>query len=252
MDLELTGKHALITGASKGIGRAIAETLASEGCRVTLVARHVAGLDDLAAILRARGTEVAVHAADLSQSAAIAALADKIDDIDILVNNAGAIPPGGLTAVDEASWRAAWDLKLFGFINLSRALYAKLARNRGVIVNIIGAAGESLPSDYLAGASGNAALMAFTRALGKSAPGDGVRVVGVNPGPVGTERLTLLMRARAERELGDAERWPELVAAMPFGRFALPREIADAAAFLASPRSAYTSGAILTIHGGMA
>ncbi|MBY8824305.1 short-chain dehydrogenase/reductase [Sphingomonas colocasiae] len=252
MDLELHGKHALVTGASKGIGRAIAEGLASEGCELTLVARDVGALDALADDLRARGAVAHVCPADLSRPDAIAALADAVRAIDILVNNAGAIPPGGLFAVEDARWREAWDLKVFGFINLTRALYPRLAERAGVVLNIIGMAGETLPPDYIVGASGNAALMAFTRVLGKSAPKDGVRVVGINPGPVGTERLTMLMRARAEQELGDAGRWEELATSMPFGRFATPREIADAAAFLASPRSAYTSGAILSIHGGMA
>lgn len=252
MDLELRGKHALVTGASKGIGRAVAEVLAGEGCNLTLVARDVAALKSLAESLRGHGSEVRVHAADLSRSAAIASLADTVDCLDILVNNAGAIPPGGLLAIEEPQWREAWDLKVFGFINLTRALYPRLTAQRGVVVNIIGAAGETMPPDYLAGASGNAALMAFTRALGKGAPRDGVRVVGINPGPVGTERLTMLMQAQAAQELGDPDRWPELVKAMPFGRFATPREIADAAAFLASPRSGYTSGTVLSIHSGMA
>ena len=92
--------------------------------------------------------------------------------------------------------------------------------------------------------------MGFTRALGRAAPADGMRVVGINPGPVATERMTMLMRARAERELGDAERWPELTARMAFGRAATPEEIGDAVAFLASPRSGYTTGTILTINGG--
>ena len=252
MELGLRGKHALVTGASRGIGRAVADVLASEGCGVTVVARGRDDLERLAKALRTHGTPVRLHAADLSQPGSIAALVDAVGEVDILVNNAGAIPPGGLQAIDEARWREAWDLKVFGFIDLARALYPKLARRGGVIVNIIGAAGETFPPDYIAGATGNAALMAFTRALGKSAPKDGMRVVGINPGPVGTERLTMLMRRRAEEELGDADRWQELVAAMPFGRFASPREIADAAAFLASPCSGYTSGAILTIHGGMA
>ncbi len=251
MDLELRGKHALVTGASKGIGRAVAEVLAGEGCDLTLVARDATALDACAARLREHGGQVGVHAADLSQSASIAGLANAVDRLDILVNNAGAIPPGGLLTIDELQWRAAWDLKVFGFINLTRALYPGLAARGGVVVNIIGAAGDTMPPDYLAGASGNAALMAFTRALGKAAPRDGARVVGINPGPVGTERLTMLMQGRARKELGDPDRWPELVEAMPFGRFAAPREIADGVAFLASPRSAYTSGTILTIDGGM-
>lgn len=251
MDLELRGKHAIVTGASKGIGRAVAKTLAAEGCNLTLVARNRSALESAAEELTAYGVRVQVYAADLARSDNINSLAAAMGELDILVNNAGAIPPGGLQAVGEERWREAWDLKVFGFINLSRALYARLARSGGVIVNVIGAAGETLPPDYIAGASGNAALMAFTRALGKSSPKDGVRVVAVNPGPVVTERLTSLLQAQAERELGSSDAWEQLAVAAPFGRFAQPQEVADAVAFLASPRSAYTSAAILPIHGGM-
>lgn len=250
MDLGLHGKHAIVTGASKGIGRATATVLAGEGCDLTLVARDAVLLEELAADLRAKGTNVRILPADLTAPDAIQTVLKAAGEVDILVNNAGAIPPGSLLDIDEPTWRAAWDLKLFGFINLSRALYPLLALRAGVIVNIIGSAGETFPSDYIAGASGNAALMAFTRALGKATPRDGMRVVGINPGPVGTDRLTMLMRKRAEQELGDPERWQELIQALPFGRFAAPQEIADAVAFLASPRSGYTSGAILSIHGG--
>jgi NAD(P)-dependent dehydrogenase (short-subunit alcohol dehydrogenase family) len=92
--------------------------------------------------------------------------------------------------------------------------------------------------------------MAFTRALGKGAPADGLRVVAINPGPVETDRLVMLRRAEAQAKLGDAERWRELTSGMPFGRAASPREIASAVAFLASPLSGYTTGTILTINGG--
>ena len=177
-------------------------------------------------------------------------LAASAGELDVLVNNAGAIPPGTLLQVDDAKWRAAWDLKVFGFISLSRALYPALAARQGVIVNVIGSAGESFDPNYIAGSTGNAALMGFTRALGRAAPKDGMRVVGINPGPVETVRLVMLLRARAERELGDAERWAELTRGMAFGRAAKPEEIGDAVAFLASPRSGYTSGTILTINGG--
>ncbi len=133
------------------------------------------------------------------------------------MNNAGAIPPGDLLGVDDARWRAAWDLKVFGFIGLTRALYPRLKERGGVVVNVIGAAGEWFDPAYIVGSAGNAALMAFTRALGKAAPDDGMRVVGINPGPVATERLTMLLRTRAERELGDAGRWQELCRSMAFG-----------------------------------
>ncbi len=252
MDLLLGGKRALITGGSKGIGRAAAEVLADEGCELTLVARDAAVLEQAAAAIRARRqVNVRVIAADLSSDAAVRHVAAEAGDIDILVNNAGAIPSGDLGSVDNETWRRAWDLKVFGFISFCRSVYPRMAARRaGVIVNVIGAAGEKFPAHYIAGAAGNASLMGFTRALGRQAPADGVRVVGINPGPVATDRLVMLQRDRAAKTLGDAERWPELMSGMPFGRAATPAEIGYAVAFLASPRSGYTSGTILTIDGG--
>ena len=251
MDLHLTGKRVLVTGGSKGIGAASAQILAEEGCDLLLVARDGAALDAAAARLRARHqVRVETLAADLSRQAEVERVAGAAGAVDVLVNNAGAIPPGSLLAVDDGTWRAAWDLKVFGFIGLTRALYPALKARGGVVVNVIGAAGEQFDPNYVAGSAGNAALMAFTRALGRAAPADGMRVVGINPGPVATDRLVMLLRARAERELGDAGRWQELTRGMAFGRPAEPGEIAAAVAFLASPRSGYTSGTILTINGG--
>jgi NAD(P)-dependent dehydrogenase (short-subunit alcohol dehydrogenase family) len=189
--------------------------------------------------------------ADLSSDAAVRRVAAEAGELDILVNNAGAIPPGDVLAVDDATWRHAWDLKVFGYISFCRVVYERMkARRSGVIINVIGAAGESFPTGYIAGAAGNASLMAFTRALGKGAPADGLRVVAINPGPVETDRLVMLRRAEAAAKLGDPERWRELSAGMPFGRAATPREIANAVAFLASPVSGYTTGTVLTINGG--
>ena len=250
MDLYLSGKRALITGASKGIGRATALLLAEEGCDLVLVARDPANLAAAADAVRAkRQVSVQVIPADLSRQAEVERVAAEAGPLDILVNNAGAIPPGNLLAVDDARWRAAWDLKIFGFISLTRALYQNLKERRGVVVNVIGAAGESFDPNYIAGSAGNAALMALTRALGKSAKADGMRVVGINPGPVATDRIEMLLRARAQREFGDETRWQEFHKSMAFGRPAHPEEIASAVAFLASSRSGYTTGTILTIDG---
>lgn len=160
MDLKLTGRRALITGGSKGIGLAIARLLASEGCHLHLVARSGGDLARVGEELRQRhGVEVRVHAIDLAERGRAAELAALCADIDILVNNAGATPRGSLLDVDEERWRAAFDLKVFGYINLTRAFYRQMkARHSGVIINIIGNGGERLDAGYIAGATGNAAL----------------------------------------------------------------------------------------------
>jgi NAD(P)-dependent dehydrogenase (short-subunit alcohol dehydrogenase family) len=252
MDLGLRGRKALVTGASKGIGRACAEVLAEEGCDVVLVSRTAADLDKVRAkIAGEHNVAVRYYALDLSDSKSVDKLAAECADIDLLVNNAGAIPGGNIAEIDEKRWREAWDLKVFGYINMTRRFYALMATRRsGVIVNILGAAGENPDFNYIAGSSGNASLMAFTRAMGGTAPRDNIRVIGINPGPVMTERLITLMKTRAETQFGDVEKWTELMKPLAFGRAAKPEEIGWMAAFLASDRSGYTTGSIVTIDGG--
>jgi 3-oxoacyl-[acyl-carrier protein] reductase len=251
MDLGLRGKKALITGASRGIGRACAEVLASEGCDVVIVSRTQADLGSAKdRILGQSNVSVRSYAMDLSDSRNADKLAAECPDIDILINNAGAIPRGTIAEIDEARWREAWDLKVFGYINMCRRFYALMAARRsGVIVNIIGAAGEAVMSNYACGSAGNASLMGFTRALGGTAPNDGVRVVGLNPGPVETDRMVNRLHREATAKFGDAERWRELTSHMAFGRAATATEIANMAAFLASDRSGYTTGTIVTVDG---
>jgi len=251
MELGLRGKKALVTGASKGIGRACAEVLAEEGCDVVLVSRTAADLEAArAAIVAKHNVAVRFYPLDLSDSRNVDKLAAECAETE-LVNNAGAIPGGDIAQIDEARWRTARDLKVFGYINMTRCFYALMAqRKKGVIINILGAAGENPDFDYIAGSSGNASLMAFTRAMGGAAPRDGLRVVGINPGPVMTERLVSLMRTRAQTRFGDAERWTEFMKPLAFGRAANPEEIAWMAAFLASDLSAYTTGSIITIDRG--
>jgi NAD(P)-dependent dehydrogenase (short-subunit alcohol dehydrogenase family) len=252
MDLGLRGRKALITGASKGIGRACAEVLAEEGCDIVLVSRTAADLEAVRAkIAGEHNVAVRYYALDLADSKNVDKLAAKCADTDLLVNNAGAIPGGNIAQIDEARWREAWDLKVFGYINMTRRFYALMAARRtGVIINILGAAGENPDFEYVAGSSGNASLMAFTRAIGGTAPRDNLRVMGINPGPVMTERLITLMKTRAQTNFGDPEKWTELMKPLAFGRAAKPEEIGYMAAFLASDRSAYTTGSIVTIDGG--
>ncbi|MDQ7808644.1 SDR family NAD(P)-dependent oxidoreductase [Amycolatopsis sp. A133] len=190
MDLYLGGKRALVTGASKGIGAAIAETLAGEGCDLHLAARNGGALESHARKLREEhGVAVTVHAVDLRVAADLERLTEATGDADIVVNSAGDIPAGTLEDVGSEFWRHAWNLEVFGYIDLVRCVYPRFrARGHGVIVNVIGTGG-----------AGNAALMAFIKALGGEGPRHGVRVVGVNPGPVATERVTTMRAAKRRR-----------------------------------------------------
>jgi NAD(P)-dependent dehydrogenase (short-subunit alcohol dehydrogenase family) len=253
MDLNLRGKRALITGASKGIGAATAESFAEEGCHLRLASRNKAELEKVAERLRTTyGVEVDVHPSDLRKAEDIEALASIASDIDFLVNNAGDIPGGSLDRISEETWRHGWELKVFGYINLTRRIYQHMkARGQGVVVNIIGAAGEKFDFNYIAGTAGNAALMAFTRALGSRSLDDKIRVVGINPGPVQTDRIITLMKTQAKNVLGDESKYTDLLAKLPMGRAAKAREIGDMVAFLASERSGYTTGVVVTIDGGI-
>jgi NAD(P)-dependent dehydrogenase (short-subunit alcohol dehydrogenase family) len=253
MELNLRGKSVLITGGSQGLGLASALALAGEGCDLHLAARSAEALAAARErILAAHPVKVMVHAVDLRERGSARRLAEAAGPVDILVNNAGAVPGGDLLTVDEARWREAWDLKVFGYINLARELYAAMsARGSGVILNIIGTAGNQVPADYIAGVTGSAGLKAFTRALGGVSLDRGVRVVGISPGDVINERGIMFLRRQAARELGDPERWRERLAQQPGGRGVLEEDIADAVLFLASDRAAYISGEILTVDGGL-
>lgn len=252
MDLKLSGKTALITGASKGIGRAAARALAAEGCSLVLVSRTAADLEALKAeITGTTHVHVMTAALDVADSRNVTKLARDYSTINILINNAGAIPGGNLLEMDEARWRAAWELKVFGYINMCRAFYPLMRGwKSGVIINVLGNAAITRDSEYICGVTGNAALEAFTQSLGSVSARDGVRVVAVHPGPTSTDRLVGLMRKKAQDRTGSADNWPELVKPLPFGRAGTPEEIGAAIAFLASEQSGYTSGAVLTLDGG--
>jgi len=252
MDLNLAGKLALITGGSKGIGKGIGEALAREGCNLHLVARDPDQLAKTAeAISNTFDVSVAVTAMDMSASGAAEALISAMPRVDILINNAGAVPAGDIARIDEATWREAWDLKIYGYINLTRLMLPRMIEGGGgVICNITGLAGDRPNKDFVAGAAGNASLNAFSCAIGGRSIDDGVRVFAVSPGAVMTERMVGLFKARAETEGIDPNNWQSLMAAMPMGRAAKVEEVGDVVAFLVSDRAAYVSGTVVNIDGG--
>jgi NAD(P)-dependent dehydrogenase (short-subunit alcohol dehydrogenase family) len=253
MELGLRGKRALITGASRGIGAATAMTMAMEGCSLVLAARDRERLERLKAEIDGLNVDVDVVLIDIDMRSADAAskLAREAGTVDILVNNAGDVPSGGVLDIDEEQWRRAWDLKVFGYINLAREIYrAMVQRKTGVIINVVGTAGERPRGNHIAVASGNAALLAFSRALGIDSVREGVRVLAVNPGASETDRQIDRWKAKAAKEFGDEGRWAEYVADYPFGRLAKPEEIAAVITFMASERASYVSGTAVTVDGG--
>ncbi|HVL35158.1 MAG TPA: short-chain dehydrogenase/reductase [Burkholderiales bacterium] len=240
MDLELRGKSVLVTGGSKGIGLACARSFVAEGCRVHLAARNRERLEEAR---RALGAAATAHPVDLRDAAALQKLAAECGEVDILVNNAGDIPGGTLESLGDAAWRLAWELKVFAYINLSRELFGRMQRRGGgVIVNVIGMAAEHPSFEYICGATANAGLAAFTRALGKNARETGVRVLGVHPPSTRTDRIVTLMKAAAKARFGDESRYPELI-----GNVIEPEQVADTVVFLASARAGQLSGVVLNL-----
>jgi NAD(P)-dependent dehydrogenase (short-subunit alcohol dehydrogenase family) len=253
MDLALQGRTALVTGGSRGIGKAIALKLASEGCGLHLSARDAGTLERTRDEIRcAHNVSVTIHPLDLMASGAPEQLGELCADADILINNAGATPTGPIEEATEAKWREGLELKVIATVLLTRAMYrAMCARGNGTIVNVIGNCGERPDPEIIIGTITNSGLMGFTKALGAASPRYGVRVVGVNPGPTMTERLELLMRKKTLDRTGDETNWRNLVAPLPFGRAATPEEVADLVVFAASQRASYISGTVLTVDGGV-
>ena len=251
MDLQLSGKQAVITGASKGIGFGCALSLAKEGCDVHLVARDMDLLDKSADTIRRANPNaiVKVHSFDLSTSDNQVALIEATGIPDIWINNAGAIPGGNITDIDDETWRDAWDLKVFGYINLCRQVVPAMElRGTGVLLNVIGAAAVRPQPSYIAGAVGNSGLVGLTTALGSRSIQNGVRVLAVNPGLIVTDRMGDLLRQTAEAELGDPGRWEELIPSDPAP--GTIEQCADVITFLVSPRASHVSGTTLNIDGG--
>lgn len=252
MDMGLEGKRVLITGGSRGIGFAAARGFLREGAEVIISAREKGRLDQAAAELAAPG-RLRTEVCDMRRPKELERLAEIARGVDVLVNNAGATPTGRIESVDRAEWDEGLSLKVVATALLTKHAYAAMsARREGVIINVIGNCGERPDPDIIIATVTNTGMMGFTRAIGSISPANGVRILGVNPGPTATERLVGLMQRKAEDRTGDPGRWEELMAPLPFGRAADPAETADMIVFAASCRASYVSGTILTVDGGVA
>ena len=252
MDLGYAGKTVLITGASKGLGRACAESFAREGAALHLVARNGEALEEVkTALVKDYNSRVSIQVMDLTSSGSTDAIFHACENADVLINNAGGIKRGELLDLDEVEWRKAWELKVFGYVNMTRKYYrAMCERKSGVILNIVGLAGEKHQYDYTAGSMGNAALAAFTRTVGSQSLDHGVRVLGVNPGWVDTARGVPLMQRYAEEVFGTPDRWEDVIGTWGLKRFIRPEELADVVVFLASERASAVCGEVVNVDIG--
>ena len=266
MDLQLKGKHVLITGGSKGIGLACAQGFLAEGARVSLVSRSQDNLDlgsrKLARWLSEHGAAdaaglVAIFAADLKDPDAAVAALDSAEQacgpVDILVNSAGAARRVGPDDLTPEAWHDSMDAKYFTYIHMLDPVVKRMGRRgSGVIVNVIGAGGKVASPTHLSGGAANAALMLVSAGLAAAYGPKGVRVNAVNPGLTLTERLKEGMSADAKlANMSIDEAMKRANERLPLGRFAKPEEIADAVVFLASPRASYITGAILAMDGAV-
>ena len=258
MDTGIRGKVAMVSGASKGIGRAVAEKLAAEGASLSLCAR---GGEVLRAAARAledkHGPACLAVPADLSRAEDIQgwvrATVDRFGGVDILVNNAGAAQGGSFRELPDQAWLDGWQLKLLGYIRVAREVFPHLvARGGGRIVNVIGIAGVQPMENYMIGGAANAALLNFTKALADEGAPHGILVTGVNPGGIRTERWDgMLVKWGAAKGVSPEEAEREIMRGVPLRRPGTPDEVANLVVFLVSELSTYITGTTIAIDGGM-
>jgi 3-oxoacyl-[acyl-carrier protein] reductase len=256
MELGLNGKVALVTGASRGIGAAIAAELAREGAHVCLVARDLDKLNEVASsITNNAAVRTAVHAADLRTAAgAEAAVAHAIATfgrLDLLVNNAGATKRGDFFQLTEDDWQDGFALKFHGYVRMTRAAWPHLAQTKGNVVNIVGIGSRAGSAEFTIGGSVNVAILNFTKAMADIGIDQGVRVNAINPGLIATDRfLRNVDRTMKERGLDHDGAVAHLLSSHGARRVGLPEEIGYLTAFLASAKADYIQGCVIDIDGG--
>jgi NAD(P)-dependent dehydrogenase (short-subunit alcohol dehydrogenase family) len=255
MDLQLQGKHVLITGGSRGIGYACAQEFLREGCTVSLVGRDAERLEQACAALDADGKRVSGFAADLSDPAHALRMIEEAEEargpIDILVNAAGAARQKPFAELQPQDWRAAMEAKFLTYINVMDPLIKRMAARRsGAVVNIVGMGGKLPITTHLVGGAANAALMLATAGLAMAYGPQGVRVNALNPSKTATDRFVQGVEAEArQHNIPTDVALAKAQEALPLGRLATPQDVASAVVFLASPRAGYISGAILSMDG---
>src|SRR5881296_4520627 len=257
MDLELKEKIALVTGASRGIGRAIARGLAAEGARVALCARDKATLETAAAeIARETRAEPFIVAGDLSRLEEVERAAREVHRrfgrIDILVNNAGAIRGGDFLAIPDAQWAGDWSLKILGYVRMVRAVFPIMqAQGGGRIVNVVGAAARNPTPGYLPGGIANSGLINFSKGLADLGAPSNILVTAVSPAATATARWETLIAQQAASEGKSVEAMrAEAASHYPLKRIATPEDIADLVCFLVSARASFITGVCITVDGG--